>query len=105
MDENKIPEQEDSWLDDVLGPESAGAELGPDASVLFNTHLTDPGAPAEEMSDFYEEFPEDLPIADILPIPDGSCFSNGDRRHVFILFSHVSEWCRRGPWDILYRRG
>jgi UPF0755 protein len=71
MDENKIPEQEDSWLDDVLGPESAGAELGPDASVLFNTHLTDPGAPAEEMSDFYEEFPEDLPIADILPIPDG----------------------------------
>ena len=71
MDENKIPEQEDSWLDDVLGPESAGAELGPDASVLFNAHLTDPGAPAEEMSDFYEEFPEDLPIADILPIPDG----------------------------------
>ena len=71
MDENKIPEQEDSWLDDVLGPESASAELGPDASVLFNTHLTDPGAPAEEMSDFYEEFPEDLPIADILPIPDG----------------------------------
>ena len=41
MDENKFPEQEDSWLDDVLGPQAASTELGPDESALFNEHLTD----------------------------------------------------------------
>ena len=60
MDENKIPEQEDSWLDDVLGPESAGAELGPDESALFNEHLIDPGAPAAESPEIPEALPDDF---------------------------------------------
>lgn len=55
MDENKFPEQEDNWLDDVLGPQAAGEELGPDESALFNEHLTDPGAPAEKMLPIAEE--------------------------------------------------
>ena len=68
MDENKFPEQEDNWLDDVLGPEAAGAELGPDESALFNEHLIDPGAPAAESP----EIPEALPDEDPLPEMDGS---------------------------------
>lgn len=81
MDENKIPEQEGNWLDEVLGPEAASDELGPDESALFNEHLTDPGAPAEqnletpekiseEIPDTYEEMPEipaDLLDTDFLP--------------------------------------
>ena len=68
MDENKFPEQEDNWLDDVLGPEAAGAELGPDESALFNEHLIDPGAPAAESP----EIPEALPDEDPLPETDDS---------------------------------
>ena len=68
MDENKFPEQEDNWLDDVLGPEAAGAELGPDESALFNEHLIDPGAPAAESP----EIPEALPDENPLPEMDGS---------------------------------
>lgn len=68
MDENKFPEQEGNWLDDVLGPEAAGAELGPDESALFNEHLIDPGAPAAESP----EIPEALPDEDPLPETDGS---------------------------------
>ena len=68
MDENKFPEQEDNWLDDVLGPEAAGAELGPDESALFNEHLIDPGAPAAESP----EIPEALPDEDPLPEMDGN---------------------------------
>ena len=62
MDENKIPEQDDSWLDEVLGPEAASAELGPDESALFNAHLTDPVAPAEEIPEITEELPDEDPL-------------------------------------------
>ena len=66
MDENMIPEQEDSWLDEVLGPEASGAELGPDESALFNEYLTDPGAAAADLPEVFEEMPE-IP-EEILPI-------------------------------------
>ena len=66
MDENMIPEQEDSWLDEVLGPEATGAELGPDESALFNEYLTDPGAAAADLPEVFEEMPE-IP-EEILPI-------------------------------------
>ncbi len=58
MDENKFPEQEGSWLDEVLGPETVSAELGPDESALLNEYLTDPGAPAEEIPEIPVEIPE-----------------------------------------------
>jgi UPF0755 protein len=68
MDENKFPEQEDNWLDDVLGPEAAGAELGPDESALFNEHLIDPGAPAAESPEIPEALPDENPLLEM----DGS---------------------------------
>jgi UPF0755 protein len=68
MDENKFPEQEDNWLDDVLGPEAAGAELGPDESALFNEHLIDPGAPAAESPEIPEALPNENPLLEM----DGS---------------------------------
>ena len=64
MDENKIPEQESNWLDEVLGPEATDTALGPDESALFNEYLTDPAAPAEEsfeIPEVPEEIPADLP--------------------------------------------
>ena len=82
MDENKFPEQEDNWLDEVLTPQSIDDELGPDESVLFNEYLTDPTAAAEdlpvestELPDMPEEIPEepvDLPV-EPEEIPEETC--------------------------------
>ena len=58
MDENKIPEQESNWLDEVLGPEATDTALGPDESALLNEYLTDPGAPTKESFEMPEEIPE-----------------------------------------------